>query len=129
MYGTPEEGRAVLQAAGINHFLFSRELAKKVRVHDLLPLSPLFSPDNIARYLGVRWSDRNTVLLTWSGPQTRPLDGALVEDYRRAARSSAPAISFPADAVREIYERLRATPHPWGSLPLPCQQYRPPAMC
>ena len=56
MFDTPEQGRRVLQKDGINYFLFSREL----QLVDTLPLSPLFSPDNIARYLGIRWTDGTT---------------------------------------------------------------------
>src|SRR5215212_7209793 len=50
MWGSPEERRALLQVAGLNHFLFSRELD----IHDPLPRSPLFSPENIGRHFGVR---------------------------------------------------------------------------
>jgi hypothetical protein len=47
MFGTPQQGREVLQAAGLNYFLFSRELP----MHDYLPRSPLLRPDNIADHL------------------------------------------------------------------------------
>ncbi len=129
MYGTPESGRAVLQAAGLNYFLFSRELTEHVKLVDILPLSPLFSPDNIGRYLGIRWTDGKTALLTWLGPQTQPFDQSWLADYRRAVENSPTAKSFPIDAMREIYEQLRATPHPWRAFDLPCKRNRPNAMC
>src|SRR5262249_15138017 len=66
MWGTPEEGRDALRAAGLNYFLFSRELP----VTDPITLSPLFSPHSIGQYLGVRWTDGTTALLTWVGPDT-----------------------------------------------------------
>jgi hypothetical protein len=115
MFGTPEQGRRALQAAGINYFLFSREL----EIHDYLPLSPLLAPDTIARYLGIRWTDGTTALLTWAGPDTVPLDPAWVEDYRRAVAQSSFMQGFPYVEMQSIYAKLRATPHPWHSIELP----------
>jgi hypothetical protein len=109
LFGTPQEGEAALRAAEANYFLFSRELA----IFDVLPRSPLFAPDNIARYLGIRWTDGKTALLTWLGPGVTPLDEGWVADYRRAAAESTTALSFPYAAVQRIYMRLRATPRPW----------------
>jgi len=119
MFGSPEDGRAALQSAGINYFLFSRELAKNLTLADALPLSPLFAPDNIGRYLGIRWTDGTTALLTWLGPNTVPLDEGWLTDYRRAVENSPTIRSFPYAAMKSIYERLRATPHPWTSFKLP----------
>lgn len=116
MFGSPEEGRAALQAVGLNHVLFSTELFLN---NDPLPLSPLFAPDNIARYLGIRWTDGTTTLLTWLGPGVTPLDEAWVARYRRAVVESPGMQSFPLEQLRAIYARLRATPHPWRSFALP----------
>ena len=63
MFGSAEEARELLQRAGINYFLFSSELI----ITDPLPLSSLFSPDNIALNLALRWTDGTTSLLTWPG--------------------------------------------------------------
>lgn len=115
MFDTPEAGRAALQGVGLNHFLFSAELRLD---SDPLPLSPLFAPDNIARYLGIRWTDGTTTLLTWLGPGIRPLDEAWIARYRRAVSESS-VHSFPLEQFRAIYARLRATPHPWRSFELP----------
>ena len=115
MFGTPEEGRQALQTSRIDYFLFSTELL----LYDPLPLSPLFAPDNIGRYLGVRWTDGTTTLLTWLGPGTTPLDAAWLAAYRRTVESSPSIQSFPYADMRSIFARLRATPHPWRSFPLP----------
>ena len=115
MFGTPEQGREVLQSVGIDHFLFSRELP----VHDYLPLSPLLRPDNIARYLGVRWTDGVTSLLTWVGPDTVALDPAWLAEYRRAVEQSPTVQGLPYADMQTIFARLNATPHPWRPFKLP----------
>jgi hypothetical protein len=115
MFGSPEDARSALQASGHNYFLFSREL----RLVDTLPLSPLFAPDNIARYLGIRWTDGTTALLTWLGPGVQPLNQAWVADYRNAVEQSGVTGGFPYAAMKQIFARLRATPHPWRPFPLP----------
>jgi hypothetical protein len=115
MFGSPEDARQALQASGHNYFLFSREL----RLVDTLPLSPLFAPDNIARYLGIRWTDGTTALLTWLGPGVQPLDQAWLADYRHAIEQSGTIGGFPYAAMKQIFARLKATPHPWRPFPLP----------
>jgi hypothetical protein len=119
MFGSPEDAREVLRASGRNYFLFSRELARDLGMEDVLPMSNLFAPDNIAHYLGIRWTDGNTVLLTWLGPDTTPLDEAWLRDYRAAVAASGTVQRFPLAAMKSIYEQLRATPHPWRSFKLP----------
>jgi hypothetical protein len=115
LWGSPEEARSLLRRTGINYFLFSRELT----IHDPLPLSPLFSPDHIGDYLGIRWTDGITSLLTWSGPDTTRLDAAWIEEYRRSVATSPDLRAFPDAEVRAIFARLNATPHPWRSIKLP----------
>src|SRR5262249_3063716 len=78
MWGTPEEGEATLRASGVNYFLISRELPGS----DWLRLTPLFSPDNIARHFGIRWTDGTTTLLTWRAPDTVALDDSWLAGYR-----------------------------------------------
>ncbi|WP_407155599.1 hypothetical protein [Bradyrhizobium sp. STM 3557] len=119
MFGTPEEGRDALRQAGLNYFLFSREIAALFGITDALPRSALFAPDNIGRYLGVQWTDGQTVLLTWMGPKTKPLDQEWLAAYAQAVKVSAAASAFPYDTLRDIYLDLRATPHPWRSFLLP----------
>ena len=115
MFGTAEDGREVLQSAGLNYFLFSRELATNLGLVDILPRSELFSPDNINRYLGIRWTDGKTALLTWAGNDTVPLDSEWLADYRRAVESSQTENAFPYVAMKNIYIGLHAKPHPWRS--------------
>jgi hypothetical protein len=115
MFGSPEDARAALQASGHNFFLFSNEL----RVDDYLPRSPLFSPDNIGSYFGVRWTDGTTSLLTWRSAETTPLDPDWIATYRRAIEQSSAVQGFPYDDVKAIFARLAVTPRPWRSIELP----------
>jgi hypothetical protein len=114
MFGSPDEARHALQASGHNYFLFSRELM----LIDALPLSPLFRPENIARYLGVRWTDGTTALLTWLGPGVQPLDQGWLDAYRQAIEQSGAVGGFPYAAMKQIFARLKTTPHPWRPFPL-----------
>lgn len=122
LFGTPEEGKQALQAGGLKYFLFSRELPVQ---DDWITFAPLFAPDNISRFLGIRWTDGKTALLTWLGPDTVPLDEGWLADYRRAVEASPMVRGYPYAAMRKIYEQLRASPHPWRSFPLPWEGNRP----
>jgi hypothetical protein len=114
MFGTPEEARDALKASGYNYFLFTRELP----LDDYLPRSPLFASDNIANYLGIRWTDGTTALLTWIGPDTKPFDGAWLTDYRGSVAASGAVASFPYEEMRAFITQLKASPRPWRSFPL-----------
>ena len=96
-------------------FYFTREYS----ITDPLPLSPLFTPDNIGRYLGVRWTDGTSVLLTWLGPGVQPLTPAWLAAYREAVINSGTVASFPYDLMKQIFARLHKTPHPWPAFQLP----------
>jgi hypothetical protein len=115
MFGQPEEAKRALQAADLNYFLFTREYS----ITDPLPLSPLFTPDNIGHYLGVRWTDGTSVLLTWLGPGVQPLTPAWLAAYREAVINSGTVASFPYDLMKQIFARLHKTPHPWSAFQLP----------
>jgi len=77
--GDPDLAKQRLQEAGLNYFLFMKDY----RMIDLLPFSRLFAPETIGSYLGVKWSDGSTFLLTWIGPETRPLGSDFLEAYAR----------------------------------------------
>ena len=99
MFGNAEQARHALQATGHNYFLFSRDFT----FDDYLASSPLFSPDSVARYFGIAWTDGVTTLLTWLGPGVQPLDDAWLVDYRRAVEESATVKVFPYDDMKRIF--------------------------
>ena len=121
LFGNPEQAREVLKASGHDYFLFSRELS----LTDFILRAPLFAPDNIGRYLGIRWTDGTTALLTWAGPDTIPFDADWIASYRKAVEQSQSAKRLPYDALRGVYDELRATPHPWKLFELPWEGKRP----
>jgi len=115
MFGSAEEAKQILQDSGHNYFLFSAEDA----IADPLPASALFHPDHIAEHLGIRWTDGTSSLLTWLGPDTKPLDADWLAVYRRSVEKSGAVQGYPTEAMKAIFARLRETPHPWRSFQLP----------
>jgi hypothetical protein len=75
--GPPELAKQLLQEAGLNYFLIS----KYGQFLDLLPYSQLFAPSTIGQYLGVKWTDGSTFLLTWIGPGTKPIGDEFLGVY------------------------------------------------
>ena len=78
--GDPDLAKQRLQEAGLNYFLFMKDF----RMIDLLPFSRLFAPETIGRYLGVKWSDGSTFLLTWIGPDTSAIGLDFLNPYMRS---------------------------------------------
>jgi hypothetical protein len=112
--GDPELAKQRLQEAGLNYFLFMKDY----RVLDLLPYSRLFAPETIGRYLGVKWSDGSTFLLTWIGPDTTPIGPDFLEAYTRlrAAPDALQWFKFDelAPQIAAIAPRMRAATQ-WGA--------------
>lgn len=112
--GAPDLAKRRLQEAGLNYFLFTKEF----RMIDLLPFSRLFAPDTIGRYLGIKWTDGTTFLLTWIGPDTRPIGPDFLDAYKR--RRSEPDASrwFKFDElapiIATIAPRMRSVTE-WGA--------------
>src|SRR5215217_441586 len=82
--GEPTEARAILQQEGLNYFLV--EMDDTLR--DVLLCSPLFSPDKIGDYLGIRWTDGTHFLLTWHGPGIEPLTPSFLEGYSKKVQAA-----------------------------------------
>ena len=112
--GDPELAKLRLQQAGLNYFLFMKDY----RMIDLLPFSRLFAPETIGRYLGVKWSDGSTFLLTWIGPDTTPIGPDFLEAYksRRAEPDVLRWFKFDelAPVISAITPRLRSATQ-WGA--------------
>jgi hypothetical protein len=112
--GDPELAKLRLQEAGLDYFLFMKDYP----LLDLLPFSRLFAPDTIGRYLGVKWTDGSTYLLTWIGPQSSPLGPDFLEAYGRQRATPDPLRWFRFDALAPaivaITPRLRSVTQ-WGA--------------
>ena len=111
--GDPELAKQRLQEAGLNYFLFMKDY----RMIDLLPFARMFAPEAIGRYLGVKWSDGSTFLLTWIGPDTTPIGPDFLEAYTR--RRTEPDVlrwfrfDELAPLIATIAPRMRAATR-WG---------------
>ncbi len=112
--GDPELARQLLQEAGLNFFLFMRDY----QLIDLLPYSRLFAPETIGRYLGVKWSDGSNYLLTWTGPDTRPIGPDFLGPYtrRRDEPDGSRWFRFAdlAPQIAAIAPRMRSSAKGWG---------------
>jgi hypothetical protein len=84
LYGTADAAREVLQREGLNYFFISTYLD----IRDPLICTPLFSPNTIWDYLGVKWTDGTDVLLTWKGPGIQPISAQWIEKYRADLKAS-----------------------------------------
>ena len=112
--GDPELAKLRLQQASLDYFLFMKDY----RMIDLLPFSRLFAPETIGRYLGVKWSDGSTYLLTWIGPDTTPIGPDFLDAYtrRRAEPEVVRWFRFDelAPLMATIAPRMRAATQ-WGA--------------
>jgi hypothetical protein len=110
----PELAKRRLQEVGLNYFLFRKDY----RLIDLLPYGRLFSPDTIGRYLGVKWSDGTSFLLTWIGPDTSPIGPDFLDAYvrRRAEPDALQWFKFDelAPLIAAITPRMRSATQ-WGA--------------
>ena len=99
-FGQPEEAIKALQAEGRNYFFFSSELV----VADLLPELQLFSPATIGKYLAIGWTDGTSYLLTWPGPNTKPIDQKFLFAYTRAVKTN--YRSFDLNLLKSISDYI-----------------------
>jgi hypothetical protein len=122
LFGPPDRARDILKREGLNYFLLSRELG----IQDVRAGVGLFGPDTIGDYLGVKWTDGTTYLLTWLGPGVERLSADWLLNYRQQVSESPNPFVYQgnqsvyrAPFFQQIYDRLKADPA-WGrELPLP----------
>ena len=105
-----DQVRDILQQEGLNYFFFTT----KMDIWDVTPLLKPFEPDNIANYLGVKWTDGTSYLLTWLGPGVTPLNAEWIAQYKHAiAVAPGPPNNFPLDLMSNLREQMQHNPH-WG---------------
>jgi hypothetical protein len=112
VFGTPEQARDILKREGLNYFLYSREL----QIRDIMPATSLFSPEHIGDYIGVKWTDGTTYLLTWLGPGIQPLTADWIAEYRSKISESDEIASFWQNRpdFLEVYSHLKSDNPTWG---------------
>jgi hypothetical protein len=84
LFGSADTAKTALQRDGLNYFFISTYLD----IRDPLICTPLFSPDTIAEHFGVKWTNGMDVLLTWTGPGTKPLSLEWIDKYRAAIKAN-----------------------------------------
>lgn len=108
LFGTPDEAMAAIKRAGIDYFFYSTELADfPGEVSTPIIMSPIFAPDAIAQYFGIKWSDGVSYLLTWRDQGERPLDESFLATYRRQFDEASIRMSFPLAAWRSVFDHFK----------------------
>lgn len=94
--GTPQQAKKILQAEGLNYFLFLSEYP----MLDYLPYSKLFKPENISKYFSIKWSDNKTFLLTWKNEHDKPISADFLKLYSsRLSEKEDPSFKFSQSIV------------------------------
>jgi hypothetical protein len=107
LVAAPADAKKMLRESARNYFFFQKSLP----LVDLLPLSRLFTPETIGKFLATKWTDGSNYLLTWIGPETKPLGPDFLDAYKTARK----ALEYAADAEDFLPEftnlsyRLRVT--------------------
>ena len=99
LFGKPQDVIQSLKRAGINFFFVSKEL----KLYTPLALSPVLSPDHIDQYLGVKWTDGTSYLLTWLDEGVQPLHQDFLTAYRDLVKESPTISSFPISDWRSVF--------------------------
>jgi hypothetical protein len=108
LFGPAEAGIQTLKDEGLNYFFFSTELGMG---NDPLPVSPIFSPDKIAKHLAVRWTDGTSYLLTWPNDKTRPIDSKFLIAYSAAINANGTVRNLVAYHFKQISDYLTRHKH------------------
>jgi len=118
LVANPEDAKLLLQKEGLNYFIFS----SKSRIIDLLPYSPLFRPETVGRYFGIKWTDGETYLLTWKDQTTSPITPKFNKSYYdKWSEDEHPWFAF-RQAIPKMNKAMRqiaSLPHPWKAIAFP----------
>jgi hypothetical protein len=105
-----EETRDILQREGLDYFFYTTEM----EVCDVLPPTKLFAPAGIANYLGVKWTDGKSYLLTCRGQGVIQLTPEWVAQYKQAVESAPNCLRFfPLALMMSVREQMRGGAR-WG---------------
>ncbi len=98
IFGSPETGMGLLKKQQLNYFIV--DLSS--HFFDFFPYTPLFSPENIGRYLGVVWKRGPVYLLSWKDRSSFDIDDDFLESYRKKLDEDQSCLY-----LHRIYDRLR----------------------
>ena len=112
-YGEPREAKYILQQEGLNYFF----IANSLQLTDFLPRTPLFSPEHIADFLGIAWTDGNNTLLTWKENSQEPLSPEWIRTYKNKISVSDKVTSFPYETLKIAL--IQAKNHTYSDAKLP----------
>ena len=109
-----EEIERQLKLNRINYFLIS----PGSYIRDYLPFTTLFSPDNIGKYLGIKWTNGKEYLLTWRGPDTMPIPPNFFVLYRHNIYSGGgnfqENFNSGIPVISAFVQSLYHSKHPWN---------------
>lgn len=97
----PKEAKAILQQEGLNYFL----VLKNAKMIDILPYSQLFNPNNIGKHLGIKWTNGNAYLLTWSENADTKIDKSFLKMYKKLLKEA----EHPWFRFKELIPELKET--------------------
>jgi len=113
LLGTNDEAIAEIKSTGIKYFFYSKELGVKgLGITTPIVAAPIFAPDQIGRYFGIKWTDGTSYLLTWRDQSAEPLNEDFLEAYREQVGPK-PYGYFLAKLWRPVFAMYRK----WGLHP------------
>lgn len=116
--GSPERAKKILQEEKLNYFLVMSDSM----LLDMLPFSHLFNSNNIAKYLGIKWTNGKTYLLTWREDGTAPLTPKFMKMYKRLIHeANHPWFRFneAVIAMNDTMQGFNHLQHPWTPIEFP----------
>lgn len=110
LFERAEVAKRILQIERLDYFLITPSLG----IRDPLPLSELFSPDHIGKYMAVAWTDGDSALLTWPDEYTTPISKEWLARYREAVAQSETVKAFPMRELQAFFKQTKDA----GTMPL-----------
>jgi hypothetical protein len=102
-FGDPRVAKEILKNENLNYFF----IANSLELTDPLPLAPLFSPDLIANYLGIVWTDGDNTLLTWKENSRTAIDADWLQRYRQQVNASKTVQNYPYADMKMLMTNYR----------------------
>ena len=105
-YASPEIEMQELKKSGIDYFIFSKDL----QIGSALPKTPLFAPENIGDYMGIKWTNGSTYLLTWKGDGVKAINQIFLDDYKYQIQKSLDSNGYPFEVIHKVLMQMKDNP-------------------